>query len=59
MTPYPSRWEDLLKEAFNIIDAANRDGDILAGRTFGGGTAMMLQIDHGESHDVDLFLYDP
>lgn len=27
--------------------------------TFGGGTAMMLQIDHRESHDVDLFLQDP
>ena len=27
--------------------------------TFGGGTAMMLQIDHRESHDVDIFLPDP
>jgi hypothetical protein len=26
---------------------------------FGGGTAMMLQIDHRESHDVDIFLTDP
>lgn len=59
VTPFPSRWEDLLKEAFNIIDAVNRDGDILGGWTFGGGTAMMLQIDHRESHDVDLFLDDP
>ena len=59
MTPFPSRWQDLLKEAFNIIDAVNRDGDILGGWTFGGGTAMMLQIDHRESHDVDLFLDDP
>lgn len=59
MTPSPSRWEDLLKEAFRIIDAVNRDGDILDGWTFGGGTAMMLQVDHRESHDVDLFLNDP
>lgn len=59
MTPFPSRWQDLLKESYNIIDAVNRDGDILGGWTFGGGTAMMLQIDHRESHDVDLFLDDP
>lgn len=59
MTRQPSRWEDLLGEAVKIIDAVNRDGDILTGWTFGGGTAMMLQIDHHESHDVDLFLDDP
>jgi hypothetical protein len=27
--------------------------------TFGGGTAMMLQIDHRESYDIDIFLSDP
>lgn len=27
--------------------------------SFGGGTALMLQIDHRESHDIDLFLGDP
>jgi hypothetical protein len=27
--------------------------------SFGGGTAIMLQIDHRESHDVDLFFDDP
>jgi len=27
--------------------------------TLGGGTAMMLQIDHRESHDIDIFLNDP
>ena len=59
MTPSPARWEDLLEEAFRIIAAVNRDGDILDGWTFGGGTAMMLQVDHRESHDVDLFLNDP
>lgn len=55
----PSQWEDLLKEAFKIIDHVNRDHDLLTSWTFGGGTAMMLQIDHRESHDVDLFLNDP
>lgn len=54
-----SRWGALLKEAFKIIDHVNRDHEILSSWTFGGGTAMMLQIHHRESHDVDLFLDDP
>ena len=56
--PSPSRWEDLLREAFRVIDAVNGESGILDGWTFGGGTAMMLQLDHRESHDVDLFLND-
>ena len=55
----PSRWDELLGEAFKIIDDVNKNGNILDGLTFGGGTAMMLQIDHRESHDIDLFLDDP
>ena len=27
--------------------------------SFGGGTALMLQIDHRDSHDIDIFLDDP
>jgi hypothetical protein len=34
------------------------DQQIIEGWTFGGGTAMMLQIDHRESRDVDIFLPD-
>ncbi len=59
MTFFTSRWKDLLKVSFQIIDEVNCDSDILGGWTFGGGTAMMLQIDHRESRDVDLFLDDP
>ncbi len=59
MTPSPSRWKDLLEEAFRIFADVNSNSDILGGWTFGGGTAMMLQVDHRESHDVDLFLDDP
>lgn len=54
-----SRWDDLLKQAYKIIDHVNREHDLLTSWTFGGGTAMMLQINHRESHDVDLFLDDP
>ena len=55
----PSQWEDLLRQAYKIIDHVNRDHDLLTSWTFGGGTAMMLQISHRESHDIDLFLDDP
>ena len=56
-----SRWDELLTEALKLIDHVNREDDLLPSSawTFGGGTAMMLQIDHRESHDVDLFLDDP
>lgn len=54
-----SRWDELLAEAFTIIDKVNQEFIILDDWSFGGGTAMMLQIEHRESHDIDLFLNDP
>lgn len=48
----------LLTAAFEIIDHVNSDHAILTDWTFGGGTAMMIQIDHRESHDIDIFLDD-
>jgi hypothetical protein len=53
-----SRWTELLAAAFEIIDYVNKDYALLTDWTFGGGTAMMIQIDHRESHDIDLFLDD-
>jgi hypothetical protein len=37
----------------------NVDQPVIEDWTFGGGTAMMLQINHRESRDVDIFLSDP
>jgi len=37
----------------------NAEQSIIDSWTLGGGTAMMLQIDHRASHDVDVFLSDP
>lgn len=54
-----SRWDDLLKQAYKIIDRVNRRRAILTDWSFGGGTALMLRIDHRESHDIDLFIDDP
>lgn len=59
MKPNPSHWKKLFGEALNIVDAVNRNCDILGGWTLGGGTAIMLQIDHRDSRDIDLFLDDP
>ena len=54
----PSQWSSLFDIAGSIIDQAQRAAYPFEW-TFGGGTALMLQIDHRESHDIDLFLDDP
>lgn len=53
-----SRWGDLFDQACLIIEQANSELTMID-RTFGGGTALMLQIDHRESFDIDIFLDDP
>ena len=55
----PSEWQRLFGEAFRLIDEVNAEHPILHDWTFGGGTALMLQIDHRESYDVGLFVPDP
>jgi Nucleotidyl transferase AbiEii toxin, Type IV TA system len=42
-----------------LIHQVNSKQVVIDTWTFGGGTAMMLQIGHRESHDVDIFLQDP
>jgi hypothetical protein len=45
--------------ACSLIRQVNARQCIIDHWTLGGGTGMMLQIDHRESHDVDIFLSDP
>src|SRR5262245_2953597 len=45
--------------ACSLIRQANSQQVVIDHWTLGGGTAMMLQIDHRESHDIDIFLNDP
>ena len=52
-------WARLFRIARDLIRQANSEQLIIDHWTFGGGTAMMLQIDHRESRDVDIFLEDP
>jgi Nucleotidyl transferase AbiEii toxin, Type IV TA system len=57
--PHPrSDWARLFRIACALIRQVNSVQPIIEGWTFGGGTAMMLQIDHRESRDVDIFLHD-
>ncbi len=58
-TPQPSRWSELFDMAMSIIDQANERGLDMHDWSFGGGTALMLQINHRDSHDIDLFINDP
>lgn len=53
------RWGELFDQAASIIDQTNAKFTVIDRWTFGGGTALMLQIDHRESFDVDIFLDDP
>jgi Nucleotidyl transferase AbiEii toxin, Type IV TA system len=59
-TPHDkSDWATLFREACSLIRQVNSEETIIDHWTFGGGTAMMLQINHRVSRDVDIFLVDP
>jgi hypothetical protein len=51
-------WVRLFRIARAMIGQVNSAQHIIDHWTLGGGTAMMLQIGHRESHDVDIFLPD-
>jgi hypothetical protein len=52
-------WQDLFRIALSVIDQANASVGDAIDWTFGGGTALMLQIAHRTSYDVDIFIDDP
>ncbi len=54
-----SQWESLFDQSVSIINQANSSFTLLDSWTFGGGTALMLQISHRESFDIDIFIDDP
>ena len=56
----PSEWRRLFSVAVDLLDQVQEaTGGYQVTWSFGGGTAMMIQIAHRESHDVDIFLDDP
>src|SRR5690606_32663150 len=55
----PSQWPHLFAIAIDLLDQVRRaTGNYPFDWSFGGGTAMMIQIGHRESHDIDIFLND-
>lgn len=58
MTEGKSLWGELFDHAMDIIDQAVMPEDIPSEWSFGGGTALMLQIDHRISYDIDFFNED-
>ena len=55
----PSQWPVLFDLAMEIFAQFEENVGFVPSWSFGGGTALMLQIDHRESHDIDIFLDDP
>jgi hypothetical protein len=54
-----AHWARLLRTARSLIRQVNAAQPTIDDWTLGGGTAMMLQIEHRESRDIDIFLSDP
>jgi hypothetical protein len=52
-------WRLLFREACSLIAQVNAKQLIIDSWSLGGGTAMMIQIDHRDSEDIDIFLPDP
>eukprot|EP01012_Entosiphon_sulcatum_P048642 TRINITY_DN67145_c0_g1_i1.p1 TRINITY_DN67145_c0_g1~~TRINITY_DN67145_c0_g1_i1.p1 ORF type:complete len:226 (+),score=24.90 TRINITY_DN67145_c0_g1_i1:364-1041(+) len=55
----PAVWERLFGQALSIIGQTQVTLGFDVSWTFGGGTALMLQIDHRDSFDIDIFIDDP
>jgi hypothetical protein len=56
---HPSHWAELFDRAIEIIRKTETAIGFQPQWSFGGGTALMLEIDHRESYDIDIFLDDP
>lgn len=55
----PGVWQDLLLQAYRLIDEIAKHGISDPVWTFGGGTVLMLRHRHRVSKDIDIFVPDP
>jgi hypothetical protein len=55
----PAAWDRLFLQTLSIIRQVQLKLGIDVDWSFGGGTALMLQIDHRDSFDIDIFIDDP
>lgn len=53
-----TNWAKLFGLACDLIDQVNSEAPIIDEWTLGGGTALMLQLGHRQSHDIDIFVED-
>jgi hypothetical protein len=54
-----ARWARLFRMACGLIRQVNSEALVIDHWSLGGATALMLQISHRESYDIDIFLRDP
>jgi hypothetical protein len=52
-------WERLFDRALTCLDTIAKAPVPMPRWTFGGGTALTLQLHHRQSHDIDIFLEGP
>ena len=51
-------WQQLLRTALELVAAAGQAANQPLSWSFGGGTVLMLHINHRRSKDIDIFLED-
>jgi hypothetical protein len=54
-----SEWPVLFDIMIELLAQLRERTGMRPAWSFGGGTALMLQINHRESHDIDVFIDDP
>lgn len=52
----PSQWQKLMSLTLRAVDSVELESDVRPGWTFGGGTALALDLNHRISYDIDIFL---
>lgn len=55
----PGAWQDLLAQAYSLIDSVSADGVEIPTWSLGGGTVLMFYYAHRLSKDIDIFVPDP
>lgn len=53
-----SNWSSLLRTALAGLESLEASGTPIRWWSFGGGTALMLQLHHRDSKDIDIFIPD-
>lgn len=52
-------WQDLLAQAYELLDSVSADGVEIPSWSLGGGTVLMFYYAHRLSKDIDIFVPDP